>query len=869
LVFNEEGYGYVWEKEGLIHVLDTNGVRLETPFLDIREECATWADHGINSVALDPFFAENGYYYVGYVVERNYLFNKDKPDYNPDLVLEEQATIGRIARFQADISTNFTTTIEGSQKILLGETHDTGIPILNIFHGIGSVIASPDGSLLISVGDATPGWTFDLTGGDNKAYANQALDDGILSPDQMLNAYRAYYLGSYNGKVLRIDAETGQGLSSNPYFNGNVDDIQSKIWSRGLRNPYRMAMRPNTSGHDLEEGQPGTLFIGDVGDGGWEELNIAKTGGDNFGWPRYESNRVHFYYGNFDHDLPNLLAPNPLFEEGGCDQEFFTFLELIKNASNPPAIFTNPCNNLELIPAKSYPAMETPAALSYSNQRWNQPSRARASIWNDSGTISYPNIDEADSPISGELFDGYSCMAGVFYQGNRFPDEYSERLFLYDYSGWIKVLTLDENHDIIHVAPFHNNATKINHLAENPKDGCLYYVNTDNQLRKICFGGNPNPIAVAQADKFYGNSPLSVQFDASESYDIFNLPIVSYEWDFGNGMTSSAMNPVFEFSTTDNNPTAFPVKLTVTDSLGGQGSTELLISLNNTPPVVDISSLETGWNYKIDEGSPVELIAQVSDNEQDISELTFDWQIDLHHNVHSHPGTTRDDQNSFFLVTNVGCDGQDYWYRVNLTVTDNAGLKTTTHRIVFPDCEPDFATFDNMDVVWNQNKPAEFKFSLESTEEIDHIEIQRSQDYLHYSPIGEVAFNASNNRYQFLDESPLDGTNLYRVKVVTKTGRFAYSTFTKGNLYDQADVFVFPNPVSNFFTLHYENPTSEKLAFRLFNAAGQEILNGNWISEIGQPFEKELSAYLLGDGVYYYQVLDGEKRSSGSFLVNR
>src|SRR5690606_12484678 len=62
---------------------------------------------------------------------------------------------------------------------------------------------------------------------------------------------------------------------------------QSKVWAMGLRNPYRFSVGPADAA--LPDG-PGTLYIGDVGWLTWEELNISKTGGENFGWPCYEGN---------------------------------------------------------------------------------------------------------------------------------------------------------------------------------------------------------------------------------------------------------------------------------------------------------------------------------------------------------------------------------------------------------------------------------------------------------------------------------------------------------------------------------------------------------------------------------------------------
>src|SRR5204862_515637 len=56
----------------------------------------------------------------------------------------------------------------------------------------------------------------------------------------------------------------------------------------GLRNPFRFTLRPATGSADTTAGDPGTLYIGDVGWNDWEELDVAAQPGVNFGWPCYE-----------------------------------------------------------------------------------------------------------------------------------------------------------------------------------------------------------------------------------------------------------------------------------------------------------------------------------------------------------------------------------------------------------------------------------------------------------------------------------------------------------------------------------------------------------------------------------------------------
>jgi len=48
-----------------------------------------------------------------------------------------------------------------------------------------------------------------------------------------------------SGKILRIDPITGEGLSDNPFYNGDADANRSKVYQLGLRNPFRITVDPD------------------------------------------------------------------------------------------------------------------------------------------------------------------------------------------------------------------------------------------------------------------------------------------------------------------------------------------------------------------------------------------------------------------------------------------------------------------------------------------------------------------------------------------------------------------------------------------------------------------------------------------------
>ncbi|MEO5570691.1 MAG: PQQ-dependent sugar dehydrogenase [Bacteroidia bacterium] len=89
------------------------------------------------------------------------------------------------------------------------------------------------------------------------------------------NTANAQNLDTYLGKIIRINSD-GSVPSGNPYTSGSAQKM--RLWSYGLRNPFTLAIQPGT----------GKLFVNDVGQSTWEEIDEVSTGNLNFGWPTAE-----------------------------------------------------------------------------------------------------------------------------------------------------------------------------------------------------------------------------------------------------------------------------------------------------------------------------------------------------------------------------------------------------------------------------------------------------------------------------------------------------------------------------------------------------------------------------------------------------
>lgn len=689
LTFTPNGRLLVWEKAGKIWLVENNNKFL---MLDISEEVGDWHDHGLLGLALDPQFESNGYVYLLYVVDRYYLKNFGTSGYDPYGSDHYRASIGRLTRYTARSADGMTTIDPTSRQILLGESISTGIPILSITHGVGSLVFGSDGTLLVSCGDGSAPSEVDK-GSAEDSYFRQGLEDHIISGPQNVGAFRAQQVDALNGKVLRLDPATGDGVPSNPFFDpAHPRAPRSRVWALGLRNPFRMVKRPDTGSPDPAQGNPGVFYLGDVGSSLWEEMNVVDRPGLNFGWPLFEGFEPHSDYNAIRR--PNPFFPNPLYQLNGCNEPFYSFSDLIKQATlNPAVSFTNYCNPAENIPASIPRFFHTRPVFDWRADPWSSDQAARTgSFVGDEASI---DTIGHGSPVEGTAFGGNCSVAGVWYTGTSFPPNYQNGYFHADYAqGWIRFFHLDGRDRPLKVERFVDAGANVTAMAVDPTSGDLYYVHLESvppyteQVRKISYSANTVPVAVATADKTYGSGPLTVRLSGSTSTDPQGRPL-AYQWNFGDQTPPSTQaNPLHVFQAPAHTPVAYTITLKVTNDLGQFSTASLRVSLNNTPPSVAITSLASTSTYPLTVDTTVALAASVADAEQGPAGLSYAWQLSLHHNNHVHKGPIDAHPTTQATISPLGCNGEEYYYSITLTVTDELGLWASDEVIVLPNCLP-------------------------------------------------------------------------------------------------------------------------------------------------------------------------------------
>ena len=272
--FAPDGRIFIGEKGGAVRVFE-DGTLESAPFIDLSSQVNSRHDRGMLGLAVHPDFPAQPYVYL--------LFTYDPPELSDSEVGGPDgngARVSRLVRVTADEAKGYNVAVPGSEKVLLGTNSTFAnigdpeqrngppsceegnvpevvyvrdcLPADEQSHTIGTVRFGPDGSLFIGNGDG----------------ANYTKSEPYTR--------RALSLDSLAGKIMRIDPVTGEGYADNPFFDGDPNSNRSKVYSSGLRNPFRFTVHPTT-------GEP---FVGDVGRGTWEEVNTGE--GANFGWPCYE-----------------------------------------------------------------------------------------------------------------------------------------------------------------------------------------------------------------------------------------------------------------------------------------------------------------------------------------------------------------------------------------------------------------------------------------------------------------------------------------------------------------------------------------------------------------------------------------------------
>lgn len=265
---------------GLIRVLEKDGRLVDEPLLDLRSKIDParnqgMEERGILGLALHPQFKSNHKFYTVY-----------SAPLRPSGPTGWSHTM-RVSEFQIDPG-NPLQAKAGSERVVL----EIDEPLWN--HNSGRIGIGPDGFLYLTVGDG---------GAPN--------DTGVGHAD----VGNGHTLTTLLGKMLRLDLD-GSPYNipkDNPYADGKSG--RPEIYAYGLRNSW---------GFSWDRGGTHELFLADVGQDIWEEVNMIVNGG-NYGWRVKEGSAF------FNPDTP-LQSPQTGPKAGADGKPFIDPILTYKNA---------------------------------------------------------------------------------------------------------------------------------------------------------------------------------------------------------------------------------------------------------------------------------------------------------------------------------------------------------------------------------------------------------------------------------------------------------------------------------------------------------------------------------------------------------
>ena len=280
-----------------------------------------------------------------------------------------------------------------------------------------------------------------------------------------------------------------------------------------------------------------------------------------------------------------------------------------------------------------------------------------------------------------QAINGGAIVAGPVSRNSAFPASFEGAWFFGDFVfGTVSYLLFNPDGS---VASDNDFAT----CAGNPvgfefgPDGALYAVDiaanvagAGRVIRYVSEGERP-VVNSASAAPTVGAAPLPVSFTASASNP--GAGALRYQWDFGDGNSSSLQNPSHTYSTEG----SYSAQLSVSNSAGASIAPPIDIQVGS-PPAVSITSPIDGSTFRAND--EIDYAANISN--PTAGPYTYDWTINFTHNIHTHPALTSTDPSGTFTINDTGHDFLgDTGFNLAVRVTDANGLSTMVDVDVAPD----------------------------------------------------------------------------------------------------------------------------------------------------------------------------------------
>ncbi|WP_324649853.1 PQQ-dependent sugar dehydrogenase [Georgenia sp. H159] len=602
----------------VLHTARNGDIRHTDPATGVTEIVNTIdvyanSEDGLQTITLDPDFAENGWVYLYYApreMDAPYPATTPSgsapntlPEGEDESYWDQWKGYNQLTRVQWDAEAGALDL--STEQVIIKVEVQRG----QCCHVAGDVGFDAEGNLYLSTGDNTPAGT---PGANGFAPNNNAPG---MNPG--FDARRgAGNTNDLRGSILRITVQEDGSytIPEGNLFEPGTEGTRPEIFAMGLRNPFRMDVDPQTGavtwgdyGPDSGTADPARGPMGYVE---WQSTTTALNGG----WPYCHGPNANYNEWDFE-----TATPGAWFD---CET----------GAENNSTWNTG----LDVLPPATAPQ------LYYGDDADDQP---------------WPELTEF-SPQGGQ-----GPMGGPIYRYDaestsptKLPEYWDGKAFFAEFSqDYLAAFTIpDVNGPVTHIEHFLPNEAltdNVQPITDSPidiefgPDGSLYVLdygngffrqNPEAGLYRIDWAGdNKSPQASIVADPISSSTaPLTVSFDGSGSVDPEGEELV-YEWDLDGDGTFEATGAQLTHTYTELGQ--YNARLRVTDPGGKIGVVSEQITVGNVAPTITADYPADGAFFEWGQAVPFSFSTSDPEEGEDTVCSRVSWTLGLGHDTHAHP----------------------------------------------------------------------------------------------------------------------------------------------------------------------------------------------------------------------------------------
>ena len=200
----------------------------------------------------------------------------------------------------------------------------------------------------------------------------------------------------------------------------------------------------------------------------------------------------------------------------------------------------------------------------------------------------------------------------------------------------------------------------------------------------------------------------------------------------------------------------------------------------------------------------------------------------------------------FFTLTSITC-----LCCLSLMAQQNLDTLSTPQQ-AWQESGPYFSDFSGS--VKNSSS-IELQWHLENMMDADFFVVERSSDGTHYETLSAQQVSDTSSNFGHTDSSPLNGTDYYRIKFISKSGRYIYSKVLQLSFSKEVDFKFYPNPADKLLIIR----TGHNIEVQILDESGKVMINKQL-----QPGLQVINVAALERGNYWLKIADKDSNRVSS-----